>query len=113
MILFKQEHVEPIRLGLKTVTRRKGKRRWREGVVHKCYTKMPFTKGGAEPFAHVEIMEVYQQELGLMTGLDADHEGLYTLAEYRRLWEEMYGSWNPDEVVWVVEFELHKDLGGQ
>ncbi len=110
MILFKQAHVELIMRGLKTVTRRKGLRRWKVGAVHKCYTKPPFTKGGAEPFAQVKILKVYQQELGLMTGLDADHEGGYTLTEYLRLWERMYGSWDPEEVVWVVEFELHRSL---
>lgn len=104
MILFKGWHVTLIKTGLKTATRRKGKRRWKEGATHQCYTRLPFR--GAEPFASVKIERVYEQELGAMTEEDAQREGWYTLSEFRELWRGMHGSWRPREKVWVVEFQI-------
>ncbi len=106
MILFKKFHIEPIKAGTKISTRRKGKKRWREGSIHQCYTKLPFSKGGAIPFAPVRIERVYEQSLGEMTEQDAKKEGGYTLDEFRKRWAEMHGFWNPTETVWVVEFHL-------
>ena len=104
MILFKTKHITLILLGLKIVTRRKGKRRWREGAIHQCYTELPLR--GSKPFARVRIERVYEQELGVMTEEDAQKEGQYTLSEYRKGWKMMHGSWRTREKVWVVEFRL-------
>lgn len=104
MILFKEKHVTLIKIDLKTATRRKGKRRWKEGAVHQCYTELPIR--GGKPFARVQIERVYEQELGAMTEEDAKKEGWYTLSEFRKLWRDMHGTWRPREKVWVVEFRL-------
>jgi hypothetical protein len=102
VIIFKKKHVTLINTGLKTVTRRKGKRRWKEGAVHQCYTELPLS--GGKPFARVRIERVYEQELGAMTEADASKEGGYTLSEFRQLWRDINGAWRPSENVWVVEF---------
>jgi hypothetical protein len=47
--------------GTKTVTRRRGKKRWNVGAIHQCYTRPPFAKGGAEPFARVRIVSVQHE----------------------------------------------------
>ena len=52
MLLFKPEHVEPIRTGRKTVTRRVWKRRRaRVGSIHQCYTRIPVSQSKPEAFA--------------------------------------------------------------
>ena len=100
MLLFRKCHKSTILADAKTATRRNWEsRRARPGAVHRCQLKL-----FGEPFAHVLIDDVYQQRLGEMTEDDARREGRYTLAEFRTLWEEMNGSWDPDLEVWVVEF---------
>jgi len=42
-----------------------------------------------------------------MTPEEALKEGGYTLEGFRRVWEEINGSWDPDEVVWVYEFQVY------
>ena len=43
MILFQEEHVQPILDGHKTQTRRLGKKRWNVGAVHQC--KLNYLRG--------------------------------------------------------------------
>ncbi len=104
MILFKQEHVGLILEGSKTQTRRLWKRpRARVGSVHQCRTSY-----FAEPFARIRILNVQQQHLGDITDADALAEGGYTVSDYIDVWMRINGngSWNPAEVVTVVDFEL-------
>lgn len=83
MILFKPEHVELILSGMKTQTRRKSKRRrWIEGAKHKCYTKPPWSEGGADEFATVRITAVRQEQLGQISASDARAEGYAGIADY-------------------------------
>ncbi|MFQ6052680.1 MAG: ASCH domain-containing protein [Candidatus Bathyarchaeia archaeon] len=51
------------------------------------------------------VLRVYTQRLGEMTPEDALKEGAASLDEFRREWVGIYGSWDDDETVWVVEFE--------
>ena len=53
--------------------------------------------------------------LGAQTGQtlteeDAREEGDYTLAEFRDLWRRSYGSWNPDELVTIIRFQVARVL---
>ena len=75
MILFRPEHVAPILEGRKVQTRRLGKRRWKVGAVHACYTRPPYAKGGAEPFCRVRILGVHQERLLDIVSADARAEG--------------------------------------
>jgi len=101
VIVFKPEHVEPILDRRKTETRRLGKRRWREGAIHQCRTKL-FGK----PFARVRILEVRRKPLGALNDDDARAEGYESREAYREAWERIYGNWDSQELVWVVRFEL-------
>ena len=58
MILFRADMKQAIIEGRKTVTRRRGKKRWNVGSWHLLYTRPPFAKGGAKPFARVRIVSV-------------------------------------------------------
>lgn len=103
MILFHPEHVQPILDDLKIKTRRLGKKRWKVDRVHKAKTEMI----SKDYFALLSILTLHQEPLGAMTEKDAWDEGGYTLEGYKEEWEKIngLGSWDPDLVVWVVQFE--------
>jgi hypothetical protein len=103
MILFRPEHIQPILAGIKTKTRRMGKRRWKIGSIHRAKTVML----SRDYFALLRILTVHQELLGGMTEKDAWDEGGYTLENYKEEWEKINGkgTWNPDLVVWVVGFK--------
>ena len=102
MILFKPEHVEPIQKNIKTQTRRKGKCRWKLGSIHQA--KLNFKKG-SKPFANLRIMAVRQEPLGTITLEDAHREGYPSVEAYKKVFQQIYGTWTPEEMIWVVYFE--------
>lgn len=104
-LLFQEEHIEQIRNGEKTVTRRDWRRRQaREGGVYIASTEM-FTSH-EEADCYIQVTDVYQEQLGEMDDRDAEKEGGYTLEEFQRLWEDINGEpWDPEKEVYVVEFE--------
>ncbi len=106
MILFIPEHAGPILAGVKTQTRRLGKKRWREGAIHGCYTRPPFARGGAKPFCWVRIVRVRRQRLEEINEASARAEGYESVEKYREAWCRIYGAWYGGEYVWVVDFEL-------
>lgn len=61
-------------------------------------------------FADIKIKDILRKRLGDFTEEDAKREGGYTLSQFKELWENTYGegSWNPDERVDVVRFEIIK-----
>jgi hypothetical protein len=44
-----------------------------------------------------------------MSEQEAQAEGGYTLAEYKEVWIDINGSWNSDEVVWVVDLDFKQN----
>ena len=108
MILFKPEHVDMILSGQKYQTRRQGRRRWKVGGIHACYTRPPFAKGGAKPFCRVRILDVHPQPLGSMALWEAKAEGYPTRDLFVDAWTRINGpnSWAPRLPVWVVTFEV-------
>lgn len=101
MILYKREHVAPILRLDKIQTRRRGKRRWKVGSIHQAKLNY-FSK----PFAKLEIVSVYQERLGDISEDDARREGYPSVALYIEAFKRIYGDWDPDEIVWVVNFKL-------
>jgi len=59
-------------------------------------------------FADLRVRDILRKRLGDFTDDDAKREGGYSLEQFKRLWEETYGegSWDPDERVDVVRFEV-------
>lgn len=103
-MLFTEEHIEAVIAGEKTQTRRQ----WetppvKPGNSYRATTDL-FTPREDAP-AYIVVEAVYRERLGDITPEDADAEGGYTVDEFREEWREINGEWNPDEEVWVVEFE--------
>ena len=51
------------------------------------------------------VKRLWVQRLGDMTIEDAKKEGFSSLDKFRESWIDIYGFWNEDMHVWVVEFE--------
>lgn len=107
MVLAKPYHIPQIRAGSKTVTRREWERRQViPGNVYMVTTELFVSHEEAD--CYIRVLDVYREPLGEMTDADARKEGDYeTVEEFREGYERVYGpgSWDPQKVVWVVEFE--------
>lgn len=104
MILFKDYHIKPILRGRKTQTRRlwpKGPRA-KVGAVHLVKTEL-FSK---EHHCKIKILDVHQERLGDISADDVYAEGYSSIDEYVDAWIEINGSFDPDQLVYVVAFEV-------
>lgn len=99
MLLFKLEHVDAIKRGRKTQTRRRGARRWNVGTVHQARLHR-----FGSPVAYLEIISVAREPLGDITTTDAWREGYNNIAAFRDAWQRINGAWDAAEQVWVVTF---------
>ena len=105
-MIFTSEHIDQIRSGEKTATRRQwDSRRATIGTTYRATIGADMFVPRSECDCFIRATDVYQQELGDMTEVDADREGGYSIDEFRSAWKDINGEWNPHETVWVVEFE--------
>jgi ParB family chromosome partitioning protein len=103
MLPFSKAHADAIVERIKTQTSRKGiDPKIRPGKV---------VRAAVTHFADLEIEEVYRKRLGDFDEEDAQREGGYTLKEFKEVWKELHGVWNPNEAVRVVRFRLAKVVG--
>lgn len=104
-LLFQSEHIEAIRSGTKTVTRRDWSPNYNRpnvGTVQMATTSLFETDEECD--CYVRILDVYQEPLGEMDHADAVAEGGYDMADFRDAWHEINGEWDPELVVDVIEF---------
>ena len=108
MLLFKPEHVQPILDGRKTQTRRLWPhgQRVKVGAIHQCRTRM---LDAESCFARIAIKQVQHEPLGWITNLDAWAEGYDDAAAYMEAFERINGAADPDQMVYVVSFDLVTD----
>jgi ParB family transcriptional regulator, chromosome partitioning protein len=101
---FRLKHAEMIKAGRKVQTSRKG-------------LPDPGLKPGAVVFASVyepkflklRVRSVERKRLGQFTPEDADMEGGYTLAEFKKIWNDIHDEgWNDEQPVYVIRFEVAK-----
>ena len=51
------------------------------------------------------ITDIFQQYLGEISLEDIHKEGFEELNEFIDIWREIYGNYDPEEHIWVVEFQ--------
>ena len=103
MALFKRRHIRKIREGQKTQTRRTHKRTWKEGRTYAIRDNW-----FGNPLGHIKIIRKFQQKLGEISPEDVKKEGYNSLEEFRKAWIEINGSWTPEQIVTIYEFEYVK-----
>lgn len=99
---FSKVHADAIVQGVKTQTSRKTKDpRLQPGVI----VRVQVTH-----FADLEVADVYRKKLGDFDNDDTRREGGYTLDEFKEVWKELHGDWNPNESVYVIQFKLARQV---
>ena len=89
--------------GTKIQTRRTSTRRYTAGKTYAIRTGMV-----EEARAHVKVLRTWRQQLRDLTPEDVKKEGFTSFTEFRQAWISIYGTWNPDQYVTVIEFRLAK-----
>lgn len=51
------------------------------------------------------IIDIFQQFLGEISPEEVRKEGLASEQDFIEIWTEIYGYYDPAEIIWVVEFE--------
>jgi len=99
-LLFSRQFIPMILSGAKTQTRRAAQPSVAEGRTYQL-------RDGHEPTGRtITVERVYTQRLGDVGPEDAAREGFASVAQFARAWRSIYGSWRPEQTVYVVEFRL-------
>ena len=99
-MVFNHRHYRAILEGTKTqTTRRRPDPQIQKGTL---------VRAAVSHFADLEVMGVERKRLGEVTEIDARREGGYSLAEFREYWQRVNGEWDPDEVVYLIQFRVAK-----
>ena len=110
-MIFTKQNLELIREGKKTETRRIWKKpHVKVGKNYQCrtsrYAKTP------EDSPYIKITAMRKERLGEITEDAVRKEGFKPdgtqLEKFWALWVKLHGSWNPDQEVYVVDFEVVK-----
>lgn len=98
VLTFNHRNYKSIMAGEKTQTTR----RRLDPTIHKGAV----VRGAVSYFADLEITDVVRKRLSELSAEDARREGGYTLGQFREMWERQIGPWDPDEVVYLIQFEV-------
>lgn len=99
-LLFKKQFLSKIRENKKTQTRRLKQPRIKIGKTY--HLRSSYQKVLPEK---ILITDIFQQFLGEINLEDIHKEGFESHNEFIKAWREIYGSYNPEELIWVVEFQ--------
>jgi hypothetical protein len=100
-MMFKKDLLDMVISGAKTQTRRRHKHTLRKDRIYAVKRNWLETTGD-----YIQIKKVYPQKLGDVSEEEAHKEGFSGLDEFREAWIRINGSWDPEMVVTVYEFEL-------
>lgn len=106
-MLFKRQHIEPIRSGRKTQTRRLS---LRVAVNPGNDFTATTARNKAGQFARCRCKRTWLESLGSITDADAWAEGYADRLDYLRAFDEINGPTPRDQGVRVYEFEYLHDL---
>jgi hypothetical protein len=118
---FKPDLIGMIRYGHKTQTRRptspedsighrgrdvlwvrhRGRLRWEVG---RCYSVCPGR--GLRAVGSIRLTAIRQEPVYAITEADARAEGFQDASEFRVRWQAMYPHAGPNDMAWVLTFEL-------
>ncbi len=109
-MIFTKQNLELIREGKKTETRRIWKKpHVKVGKTYQCrtsrYAKTP------EDSPYIKITAMRKERLGEITPEAAKREGMDSglkVFQFRELWVKLHGLWDPDQEVYVIDFEVVK-----
>jgi hypothetical protein len=110
-MIFKRELAEKVVAGEKTVTRRACSENprspwWRERCTYqpgKVFTVNPGR--GVARIGEARVVKCERMRLGYLTDAEARAEGVENATVFREVFEAINGSYDPDLMVWRVEFE--------
>ncbi len=117
---FRPELAQAVLDGRKTVTRRRMSSNprspwWRGGcslrVTHSptgaFFPTYAVTPGRGKPaIGRVEVLSIGAVRLGDIDDAEAAREGFAHRGKFIEAWEEINGKYDPDEIVWRVEFAI-------
>jgi hypothetical protein len=98
-LIFKKQLIPKIREGKKTQTRRRKKPKITVGKIYNIRINYQTSL-----LDKLEIMNIFQQNLGSMSLEEVKKEGFENLDEFIETWTKLYGKYDPFERVWVIEF---------
>lgn len=107
---FQPELAGKVMAGQKTVTRRRSSTNPRSPWWHeRCSLKPDRTYAvcpgrGKPAIGRIRVLRVSSEGLGFPSLEEARREGFGSMAGFRRAWREINGSYDPDELVWRIEF---------
>ncbi len=98
---FSNIHAGQITQGVKTQTARKSKDpRLQIGAI---------VKAQVTHFADLEVTNILRKKLGDFTVEDSKREGGYTLEEFKKVWENLHGKWDPEQYVYTIQFKFLRE----
>ena len=100
-MMFKRDLLEKVLSGAKTQTRRLHTKTLRKGKIYALKKNWVENTG-----KYIKITKVYNQKLGDINYSEIIKEGFSGIDEFREAWIRINGSWDPDIIVTVYEFEL-------
>jgi len=101
-MIFSKDHIEKIRDGTKTQTRRL-KSNYKIG---RSYAVQPGRGKRAIPDMRIEILDIWQEKLGEISEEDCREEGYNSSDEYREIWAKINKKYEPDQVVYAIKFRM-------
>ena len=99
-LLFKRQLLIKVLSGEKTQTRRTRRPNVKVGGEYRL------KKGYSWLQTRITVTGLDRQRLGDITPEDIRREGLSGLEEFKAAWTGIYGGWDPDQTIWVVDFML-------
>lgn len=114
-MIFRPELAEKVLSGEKTETRRIVK----EGETSEACRYVPGRDYAVQPgrrrraIGRIAITDVRREKLGEITHEGALREGFSTVRAFLDYWRRLHGpaSLDPEQEVWVINFELEPDEG--
>ncbi len=99
-LFFKRQFISKIREGSKTQTRRLKQPKLSIGKEYCIRENYKSTLPD-----QIMIIDIFQQFLGEVSPEEVRKEGLASEQDFIEIWTEIYGYYDPAEIIWVVEFE--------